>query len=171
MDLSVARLHVFPSDLGWMALLESDSGVERLVFGYRSPQQARTACLADYAGEVADAAAEAPLVARLQKYASGEPDDFSDVPLQLGRAGFTQKVLANCRRVPQGQTRTYQQIAAQSGSPRAARAVGNIMANNRFPLLIPCHRVVGSGGSPGGYSGPGGLALKRRLLGLEGVEV
>ncbi|MEX1224432.1 MAG: MGMT family protein, partial [Pirellulales bacterium] len=72
-----------------------------------------------------------------------------------------------CRRIPIGQTMSYAELAAVAGSPGAARAVGNIMAGNRVPIIVPCHRVVGSGGSLGGYSSSGGLRTKRRLLSLE----
>ena len=81
---------------------------------------------------------------------------------------FHQAVLRATRRIPRGQVRTYGQIAAQLGRPGAARAVGNALAANPFPLAIPCHRVVRTGGRLGGFGG--GPALKRALLALEGVD-
>lgn len=80
---------------------------------------------------------------------------------------FHQAVLRAARRIPRGQVRTYGQIAAQLGKPGAARAVGNALAANPFPLAIPCHRVVRAGGRLGGFGG--GPALKRALLAQEGV--
>jgi methylated-DNA-[protein]-cysteine S-methyltransferase len=110
------------------------------------------------------------LVQRLQAYFAGEPQGFGDVRVEVdGRSTFQRRVIEACRRVPFGTTISYGQLAARAGSPRAARAVGNCMAANRAPIIIPCHRVVGSGGRLGGFSGPGGLRLKRRLLRLEGV--
>lgn len=82
---------------------------------------------------------------------------------------FQQAVLRAARRIPRGQVRTYGEIAADLGKPGAARAVGNALANNPFPLVVPCHRVVRAGGHLGGYGG--GSALKRALLALEGVAV
>ena len=72
-----------------------------------------------------------------------------------------------CRAIPRGETLTYGQLAAKAGYPGAARAVGQVMARNCLPLLIPCHRVVGSNGLHG-FSAPGGLATKQRLLEIEG---
>jgi methylated-DNA-[protein]-cysteine S-methyltransferase len=65
---------------------------------------------------------------------------------------------------------TYGDLAAAIGSPGAARAVGSVMARNCFPLIVPCHRVLGAGGSLGGYSAPDGLRMKRRLLAMEGQQ-
>ena len=77
---------------------------------------------------------------------------------------FFTAVYRICRASPAGETLTYGQLAARAGSPRAARAVGQAMATNRLILVIPCHRVVASGGRLGGYGGPGGLDTKRWLL-------
>jgi methylated-DNA-[protein]-cysteine S-methyltransferase len=111
------------------------------------------------------------IVKRIQTYAEGRRDDFRDIPVALGdMTEFQRRVLCRCRRIPYGQTLTYGELAAKSGFPRAARAVGGVMAGNRVPLIIPCHRVVGSFGSLRGYSGAGGVATKQRLLELEGAR-
>lgn len=80
---------------------------------------------------------------------------------------FQRDILIACYQIPKGETWTYGQLAEQVGSPKAARAVGGVMARNRWPLIIPCHRVVGSNGKLVGYSGEGGLDTKRRLLDFE----
>ena len=85
----------------------------------------------------------------------------------LGVTTFHRRVLEECCRVPAGETITYGELARRVGSPAAARAVGGAMARNRWPLLIPCHRVLGSTGKLTGYSGVGGVETKRRLLELE----
>jgi prevent-host-death family protein len=91
-------------------------------------------------------------------------------PVDLARVGpFEREVLAELRRIPAGQVRTYQQIALSLGEPGAARAVGTACARNPLPLLIPCHRVVRTDGGLGGYSLRGGVELKRRLLQAEGA--
>jgi methylated-DNA-[protein]-cysteine S-methyltransferase len=105
---------------------------------------------------------------RLLNYADGEPEDLRDVPLALDHLStFQRRVVKACRAIPLGERRTYGQLAAAAGSPGAARAVGTVMATNRVPLIVPCHRVVASGGKLGGFSSPQGLAMKRRLLELE----
>ncbi|HLA86043.1 MAG TPA: MGMT family protein, partial [Thermoguttaceae bacterium] len=78
-----------------------------------------------------------------------------------------QAVSKACRRIPYGRTRTYGQLAAEVGHPQAARAIGRFMASNRVPILVPCHRVVAADGRLGGFSAPGGVAFKRRLLEME----
>jgi len=87
-------------------------------------------------------------------------------PLKLEGTEFTRRVYEVVRSIPPGETLTYGEVARGAGRPGAARAVGSVMANNRHPLFIPCHRVVASSGL-GGFSSPGGLDQKRRLLALE----
>ena len=106
--------------------------------------------------------------ARIIEYLSGRRRRFS-VPVDLSAVPpFHAKVLRAAGRIPRGRTVTYGELAAAVGRPRGARAVGQAMARNPVPLVVPCHRVVGSGGL-GGYGG--GLALKRRLLALEGAAI
>lgn len=80
---------------------------------------------------------------------------------------FTRTVYRIVSDIPLGEVRTYQWVARQAGHPRAARAVGQILKKNPYPLLIPCHRVIASDGSLGGYSGRGGARAKKTLLELE----
>jgi methylated-DNA-[protein]-cysteine S-methyltransferase len=113
---------------------------------------------------------QADLVVRLQAFAEGQGDDFLDARLDESRlTPFQRRVVHYCRRIPAGKVATYGQLAQQAGSPGAARAVGQVMASNRWPLIVPCHRVIGAGGGLGGYSAPDGLAVKRKLLAREGV--
>ncbi len=101
---------------------------------------------------------------QLQEYCEGRRK-FFDFPYRLYGTAFQQKVWQALCRIPYGETRSYGQIAAETGNPKAARAVG--MANNRNPMMIvvPCHRVVGANGSLVGYEG--GLDMKQALLDLE----
>lgn len=86
-------------------------------------------------------------------------------PDTSGLSEFTRRVLGICVRISPGQTLTYGELARKAGNPKAARAVGQVMAKNRFPLLIPCHRVVRSNGNPGGFGG--GRNMKQKLLAME----
>jgi methylated-DNA-[protein]-cysteine S-methyltransferase len=96
---------------------------------------------------------------------------LEELPVELSYATeFQRRVLLACRAILYGQTRSYGDLAAQVGSPGAARAVGNVMAHNCVPLIIPCHRVVASQGQLGGFSAPRGLSMKRRLLQLEQMK-
>ena len=116
------------------------------------PSEARGAALARQA------------IAELQEYSAGRRKRFS-VPLDLRGTPFQLKVWKALLRIPYGETRSYRQIAREVGNPRASRAVG--MANHRNPvaIVVPCHRVISSDGSLGGYAG--GLDLKARMLHLE----
>ena len=106
---------------------------------------------------------------RLIQFANGERVDFQDVELTWDRplTSFRQAVLDATRRIPWGQTVTYAELAELAGSPRAARAVGTSMSTNRFPIIIPCHRVVRSSGQLGGYTAPRGVDLKSQILRME----
>ncbi|MCH7752272.1 MAG: MGMT family protein [Planctomycetes bacterium] len=108
------------------------------------------------------------LVERLREFARGEPTDFSDVAVETrGATSFQRRVIDACRAIPWGETRSYGQLARSVGRPGAARAVGSVMAANRVPLVVPCHRVVAAAGGLGGFSAPQGVAMKRRLLAAE----
>lgn len=113
----------------------------------------------------------APVVRMLKDYFRGKAVDPAACGLDLdyGTVGpFVKSVYEALRRVPRGCVVTYGELAARAGAPGAARAVGTAMARNALPLLVPCHRVVASGGI-GGFGGVGGVELKRRLLALEGT--
>lgn len=169
----------FETALGWMALVgarpsrtahkEAGWTVARLAVGFPSAAAALEHAVAGLPGEVDETDWQPELVERIRRYAAGEPVDFSDVPIDVsGMTPFARRVLECCRRIPYGSRLSYAALAERAGSPRAARAVGNCMAGNTVPLVVPCHRVVASGGRLGGYSSPQGIALKQRLLEMEG---
>ncbi len=115
----------------------------------------------------------AQTIAAAQRYFNGEKIDFSQVRLDLdGQDEFVLKIYAATRRVGWGQTTTYGTLAKELGAgPEAARDVGQAMARNPVPLIVPCHRVLAAGGKVGGFSAPGGSTAKIRMLELEGVRV
>ena len=106
-------------------------------------------------------------VRQLREYFAGERRRF-DVPLHLEGTAFQKRAWAAMREIPYGATISYAQQARQIGNPRATRAVGTANGANPIPIIVPCHRVVASDGSLGGYAL--GLTMKRRLLALEGVN-
>jgi methylated-DNA-[protein]-cysteine S-methyltransferase len=159
---------LFNTALGWMAMVGAGEALKRLTFGHESPEAAL-----DYLGPVLRVDARVgswnrPLVKRLRAYARGAKDDFKDVVLELGKqTEFQRKVRDCCRRVAYGRTSSYGELALAAGYPRAARAVGSCMAGNPVGLIIPCHRILASGGRLGGYSVRQGTSMKERLLRLE----
>jgi methylated-DNA-[protein]-cysteine S-methyltransferase len=161
---------VFETEIGWMALVGCAQGARRLTFGHKTASAAKASLLDGNSARFEWCSPEDwPLVARLTAYAAGNYDDFRDVKLQVDRAqtAFIRRVVEACRAIPPGETRSYGQLAVEAGSPGAARAVGQVMARNPLPIIVPCHRVLGAGGRLGGYSMGSGLPLKRRLLALE----
>jgi methylated-DNA-[protein]-cysteine S-methyltransferase len=161
---SITRWTVFETSAGWDAIQHCSAGVLRVLIGHRSRQSLIAALPADAVFE----SRPTELAQRIQDYFAGAPDDFRDVPIAAQwSTRFQYDVIAAVKQVGYGQTTTYGELAARSKHPGAARAVGQVMATNPVPLLVPCHRVLGSGGSLGGFSAPTGLSLKKRLLQIE----
>ncbi len=166
---------VFETALGYVTIAERDRVLLALVFGHsteRSASRALALRVKDLELPVDGLSASGyqtdDLVERLREFACGEPTDFSDVAVETrGATSFQLRVIDACRAIPWGKTRSYGQLARSVGRPGAARAVGSVMAANRVPLVVPCHRVVAAAGGLGGYSAPQGLAMKRRLLAAE----
>ena len=158
----------FATDLGWIAVAGAGSTVRQLVFGYPS-EAAALASLHRELMEQARLAKWCPtLVERLKEYAAGGRVDLSDVYVDLEHlTPFQRRVVTHCRAIGYGRTSSYGELARAAGSVGAARAVGNTMAANRYPLLVPCHRVIISDGSIGQFSSPDGPRMKARLLNLE----
>jgi len=168
--------HVFPGDLGWMALAWTGERLTRLTFGHPSAAAAIASLEADDQWATSDGQKTptwiAELASRLQSYAAGNAEQFDDVPLDLTHLSqFQNRVVRSCRKIGRGRVKTYGELAAAAGSPGAARAVGSVMSKNRFPIIVPCHRVVGAAGSLGGFSAQDGVNTKRRMLELEGAEI
>ncbi|GCD18665.1 methylated-DNA--protein-cysteine methyltransferase [Cellulomonas algicola] len=154
------------SPLGPLLLARTPAGVVRVAFAV----QDHDAVLQDLAVRVSPRVLEAPgalddVARELDEYFAGSRLTF-DVPVDLRlTAGFRRSVVEHLPDIPYGRTASYAQVAASAGSPRAVRAVGTACALNPVPLVVPCHRVVRSDGSPGRYAG--GDAAKHVLLELE----
>lgn len=163
---------VFPSRLGWIGLALAENAICELRFGHRTPQAALKSLRAAATVCESPPAVWRDLQHRLQIFTAGEKVDFDDFDVDdSGMTPFQKRVVGECRKIPYGKTLSYGQLAAKAGSPRAARAVGNIMSTNRVALIVPCHRVVGAHGSLGGYSALNGTHTKMRLLEMEGVSL
>ncbi|MGE5192307.1 MAG: methylated-DNA--[protein]-cysteine S-methyltransferase [Deltaproteobacteria bacterium] len=169
-------LSIFPTNLGWFGLLGRDSRLVAVMAGHASADEVRHACrrrleeMSD-GPNIRESDWNPDLRRRLERYCIGERCDFDDIPLDLPPATeFQQRVLRITRRIPYGKTMSYGRLAEKAGYPRAARAVGSVMSSNRHPIVVPCHRVVASGGKTGGYTSPQGVSLKLRLLALESTS-
>jgi methylated-DNA-[protein]-cysteine S-methyltransferase len=150
----------FETPLGAMSATLTEAGIARLAFERHASSRK--------VGGGPQSGLVSKLAKRLQAYAAGKRVDFDDFPLDLeGLTPFRRAVTEACRRVAYGKVISYGDLARCAGHPDAARAVGQVMATNRWPILVPCHRIIASGGRLGGYSAPDGLLLKKRLLALE----
>jgi methylated-DNA-[protein]-cysteine S-methyltransferase len=156
------------SPFGRLLLAQTSRGLVRVGL----PNQDSDELLADLADRVSPRVLEAPaeldaVRRELDLYFAGKLDHF-DLPLdwQLS-GGFRQRVLRAINRIPYGQTRSYTEMARKAGNERAVRAAGTACGSNPIPLVVPCHRVLRTGGALGGYGG--GLPMKQALLELEGV--
>lgn len=123
--------------------------------------------------DVAPTPSIAAVIARVQRHLQGELQDFADLPFDFDLLpAFNAAVLQATLAVKPGQTRSYGEIAAAIGQPSgASRAVGRALGANRWPLLIPCHRILAANGNMTGFSGPGGVRTKLQLLALEGAQL
>jgi methylated-DNA-[protein]-cysteine S-methyltransferase len=161
------QVATFASELGWMAIAGVRGALSLVTFGHRRQRDALARCSREFV--LFDEVEWHPeLAGRLQAFAAGDPQDFRDVKIQYGQiTPFGRKVFEACRRIPCGETTSYARLAEKAGRKGAARAVGNWMATNRWPLVIPCHRVICANGSLGEYSMEAGPQMKRQLLRME----
>ncbi len=171
-DRETREVFVFSTELGWMAILGFAGELEALTFGHGSPDAALQTLAGPRQLEAESRRWNESLIRGLEAYARGKRQTFVDIPIAWHFCtAFQREVMEACRRIPWGKVVSYGELARRAGHPGAARAVGQCMANNRIPLVVPCHRVVGADGRLRGYSAVGGLETKRRLLALEGTAV
>lgn len=157
------------TDWGWIAAMGKEQVLHFLTMGQPDEQSAITATSSGSLSELPEPRRWHPRLEKLlRSYVAGKFVDLNEIEIELGHlTPFQQKIIAHCRKIPYGETLSYGELARKAGSPGAARAVGSVMAKNRFPLIVPCHRVVSAGGKLGGFSAPAGTNLKQQLLDLE----
>jgi methylated-DNA-[protein]-cysteine S-methyltransferase len=175
MSHALQSYFVFEVAGGFCGLAWDTEGITRFCLPVGTAADATRAVLR----RVPDAIPAAPtpeitqVVDTAQRYFKGEVVDFSRFKVALNSQGeFYERIYQAARRVVWGQTTTYGALAKElEAGPEAAREVGQAMAKNPVPLIIPCHRVLAAGGKVGGFSAPGGAATKIRMLELEGVRL
>jgi methylated-DNA-[protein]-cysteine S-methyltransferase len=158
-----------PSPLGDLLVAVTPRGLIRLAY---NAEESADSVLQELARRVSPRVVEAPAALdevrrELDEYFAGRRTSFA-VPVDWRlHDGFGRRVLRATARIPFGKVLTYGEVAAKAGSPRGGRPAGNALGSNRIPIVVPCHRVVRSGGKIGGYTG--GVERKEYLLGLEGA--
>jgi methylated-DNA-[protein]-cysteine S-methyltransferase len=159
--------HRMKSPLGTLIVAISQQGLCAVDFGRRKGDFFER--LAPQAKLRQNPQAVARVIAQLQEYFAGQRTHF-DLPVDLSSlTPFQREVLAVTQKIPAGQTWSYQRVAQEMGRPKSSRPVGQALGRNPIPIVIPCHRVIASDGSLGGYSGGSGLTAKRWLLQHEGA--
>ena len=163
---------VFDTPIGHCALVWHETGI----VGVQLPEGSAAATARRTCQRFAGAIRRTPpalaqrAIAAIGVLLRGGGDELSSVPLDFsGQGPFCRRVYELARAIPAGETVTYGELAARAGEPGAARAVGQAMARNPFPLIVPCHRVMAAHGGAGGFSARGGVATKFRLLRIEGA--
>lgn len=166
---SVIYMDEMESPIGLLTIGKSEKGICFIHFGRLKKDTKMNASFMKRFQDVLYKKSEIQLVEavkQLNEYFSGERKTF-DLPLDLIGTPFQLSVWSKLTEIPYGETRSYKQIATDIGSPKAVRAIGGANNKNPVPIIIPCHRVIGSNGSLVGYGG--GLEKKQYLLHLEGV--
>jgi len=159
---------IFPVRWGYFGILSGEKTLLRTCLPCRSAAMVKGHLMRGIAGAEADSRLLVELQGKISAYFEGDCVDFSDVRVDLSYlTPFGRRVLRACRTITYGCEISYVQLSQMAGSPRAGRAVGNILARNRLPLVIPCHRIIRVDGSPGGFTAVGGVKLKKRMLKLE----
>jgi methylated-DNA-[protein]-cysteine S-methyltransferase len=171
--MSDLGFHLFPTAIGDCAVVWSGRGIA----GAQLPEKSAPATRARIARRFPDAREAAPppdiarAIADIVSLLAGEGKDLGSIALDLdGIPEFDRRVYAVARTIPPGGTLSYGEIAAQLGDRQLAREVADALSRNRVPLIIPCHRVLAAGGKMGGFSAPGGVRTKLRLLSIEGAR-
>lgn len=169
-------LTFFPTALGTCGLAWNDTGLT----GFQLPEKSREETEQKLTARAHSKSTDTPrppwvrrLVERVQLHLAGQLQDFSDVPLNWTQVSdFQQAVYQQTRAIKAGDKKSYGELARLVGlDNKAARAIGVAMAQNPWPLIVPCHRVVSATGKMTGYSAAGGIRTKTRLLVLEGAEL
>ncbi|MBI4954829.1 MAG: methylated-DNA--[protein]-cysteine S-methyltransferase [Myxococcales bacterium] len=173
-DESGTACVVFETAFGECALAWGEAGLRGVALP-RGTRKTTLEALAHMVGPVREQKPPAwvkKVVRGLTAHLAGKAATFDGVPLDLsGLPAFRARVYAELARTTAGETLSYADLARLAGSPRATRAVGQALAHNPFAIVVPCHRVLATGGGAGGFSAEGGTTTKARLLAAEGVAL
>jgi methylated-DNA-[protein]-cysteine S-methyltransferase len=164
---------LFETAIGRCAIMWGPAGIVGLALPERDEQTLRARLRREHtpAGAEAVPADVHAAIAGIRALIGGEARDLSEVTLDMSRIpDFDRRVYVETRSIPPGDTVTYGEIADRLGDRGLSRAVGQALGRNPFPIVVPCHRVIAADGKPGGFSAPGGVTTKQRLLEIEGAR-
>jgi methylated-DNA-[protein]-cysteine S-methyltransferase len=176
MEPAMSDEHVvlFETAIGTCGIAWGPRGINGVQLPMGSPEKTRTRLQQRYGAiDEATPPAEVSLaIARIKGLLAGQPDDLSDIALDLdGVPAFHRGVYDITRKIPPGRTLTYGDVARQLGGVELSREVGQALGRNPCPIVVPCHRVLAAGNKPGGFSANGGVETKLKMLAIEGAAV
>ena len=158
------KFGIFETNMGWMGIAGTSTGIRKVIFPTQNKESVVEA-IANGCEEISEEPCFSEIKDNFIRYFKGQRVDFS-FPLDLdGYTDFQKSVWNVTKSIPYGQLRNYGWVASQMGNPKAVRAVGQALGKNPIPIIIPCHRVIGSDGSLHGFTG--GLHWKQKLIELE----
>jgi methylated-DNA-[protein]-cysteine S-methyltransferase len=168
--MSACGFALFDTAIGPCAIAWGDRGIAGVQLPGSSPDTTRSQMRKRFADsretEPSEAARDA--IDRMTALMAGKPSDMSPIPLDMeGVPDFNRRVYKVTCDIPPGQTLTYGEVAERIGEPGAAQSVGQALGANPVPIIVPCHRVLAAGGKVGGFSAPGGISTKRKMLAIE----
>src|SRR6516225_3627318 len=172
--MTASGFALFDTAIGLCAIAWGNRGVAGVQLPEAGEAETRARMLHRFpaAGEAAPPAEVQRAIQRMAALLRGEASDLSTVALDMdGLPEFHRRVYEAALTIPPGKTLSYGDIARRVGAPGAARAVGQALGRNPFPIVVPCHRVLAAGGKIGGFSAQGGIATKRRMLAIEGAQL
>jgi len=165
----MTKFVIFRTEWGYFGLAGTESALCRTCLSERKRTKIKARLLGNNSAAQFDAGYFKPLQKQIQAYYEGDLVNFDpEIPIILnGFRDFSALVLTKCRQLQFGQTISYAGLAEKSGRPATCRAVGRALARNPVPLIIPCHRVLRTDGGLGGFSAPGGVNVKKKMLDIE----
>ncbi|MDP6637254.1 MAG: methylated-DNA--[protein]-cysteine S-methyltransferase [Phycisphaerae bacterium] len=162
---------VWTTAWGPVGAVSGKNGLTRVVLPHYTMQDLRELLAWEHKGAELNEKPFEDFIELSRAYFNGEQADFSDLVCDLpSETKFSGKVLRACREIPYGKTMSYSQISLAIKAEDSARAVAGALSRNPLPLIVPCHRVTYADGRPGGFSAPGGVNLKAKMLTLEFSE-
>lgn len=171
--MSTQGFTLFDTAIGRCAIAWGEAGV----IGVKLPERSDASMRARVSRQHPEARESSPppaieaAIDDIRRLLDGEKQDLSAIALDLSDVPeFERRVYAETRSIPPGETLTYGDIATRLGDVGLSRAVGQALGRNPFPIVVPCHRVLAAGGKSGGFSAPGGVETKRRMLEIEGAR-
>lgn len=159
---------IFETGWGYFAIAADREGLVKSILPGADEKKIENQLKADTTNLVYNKNLYPQLQKLIIEYFEGEQVSFAGLcSIKLNLPDFSWAVLSRCAQLSYGQTATYTQLAALAGNPKAARAVGNILAKNPMPLVVPCHRIIKADGQIGGFSAAGGVPIKKKMLDME----